>query len=85
MGNFDLQFPWDKGFGTPASSSMWRKMAKLWSADGVVSGLNSTLAAGVVTVNPGACFIHGYYGEVVTAQNITGVAPVGRWWSAPIS
>ena len=81
MGNFDLTFPWDKGFGTPASSSMWRKMAQLWSSDGVVAGyaqtLTCTLAGGTVTVNPGACFIHGYYGEVITTQTITGVGTNG--------
>jgi hypothetical protein len=81
VGNFDLQFPWDKGFGTPASSSMWRKMAQLWSADGVVAGylqsLNATIAGTTVTVNPGACFMHGYYGEIQTAQTITGVGSSG--------
>lgn len=85
MGNFDLQFPWDKGFGTPASSAMWRKMASLWCADGVLANyptatpnsLSATLAGGTVTVNPGACFIHGYYAEIQTAQNITGVGTNG--------
>jgi hypothetical protein len=81
VGNFDLTFPWDKGFGTPASSSMWRKMAQLWCSDGVVAGyqqsLTCTLSAGTVTVNPGACFIHGYYGEVINTQTITGVGSNG--------
>lgn len=79
MGNFDEYFPWDKGFGSSASSSRWRKMAQLWAPDGVVAnypvgvaagGLNATIAGGIVTVNPGACFMHGYYGEIFAAQAI---------------
>jgi hypothetical protein len=74
MGNFDLFFPWDKGFGAPASSANWRKMAQLWSLDGVLINYNqmlaATLAGSQVTINPGAVFVHGYYAEVVSAQTI---------------
>jgi hypothetical protein len=64
---------------------MWRKMASLWSSDGVVANypvatpncLSATLAGTTVTVNPGAAFIHGYYGEIQTAQTITGVGTSG--------
>jgi hypothetical protein len=80
--NFDVTFPWDKGFGTPASSSNWRKMANLWAPDGVLQGyqnqLNATFTTPntVATVQTGAAFIHGYYAEVLNPQavNVTGTS-----------
>jgi hypothetical protein len=85
--NFDEYFPFDKGFGASANSARWRKMAQLWCPDGVllnypaglpaVTQLFATIASGTVTINPGAAFIHGYYAEVLAAQNVTSVSGNG--------
>lgn len=52
-------------------------MAQLWAPDGVVAGYKNQLSGTYsstgpkVTLNPGACFVHGYYCEIITAQPIT--------------
>jgi len=52
-------------------------MANLWASDGVIKGYLSELSAtlntntNVVTVQPGGCFIHGYYAEIINAQTFT--------------
>jgi hypothetical protein len=79
MGNFDEFFPWDPGYGASANATRWRKMAQLWASDGVRPNyptatpncLTATIAGTQVTVNPGACYIHGYYAELVNAQTLT--------------
>ena len=82
---FDEFFPFDPGFGASANSSRWRKMAKLWQTDGVLSAwytptntlvvapnvLSATQAGNQVTVNPGGCFVHGYYAELQSAKTFT--------------
>ena len=77
----DEYFPFDIGFGYPANTTRWRKMAQLWQADGVFSGylnqLNATLAGTTVTVASGGLFIHGYYGEVQNPMAVTGVGTNG--------
>jgi hypothetical protein len=81
MGLVDEYFPFDLGHGYPANTARWRKMAQLWQSDGVLQGylnqLNATLAGTTVTVQTGGLFLHGYYGEVQTAQSITGVGTNG--------
>ena len=63
----------DEGLGEPP-----------FAADGVVanypagaastqSQLYATLAGGVVTVQPGAVFLKGYYAEITASQQLTGV------------
>jgi hypothetical protein len=56
-------------------------MAQLWQTDGVFANvanpLNASLAGTTVTVQPGAAFVHCYYGEVQAAQAITGVGTNG--------
>lgn len=75
MGNFDEYFPFDKGFGATANSARWRKMAQLWCCDGVLqgylNGLTTTASGTTATVQTGAVFIHGYYAEIQTNQNIS--------------
>jgi hypothetical protein len=81
MGNFDEYYPFDIGHGNPANTARWRKMAQLWCIDGVVSNylstLTASLAGGTATIQPGAVFLHGYYGEVQNAQTISGVGTNG--------
>jgi hypothetical protein len=77
----DEFFPFDLGYGYPANTARWRKMAQLWTSDGVLSNylntLTTTLAAGVATVQTGAIFVHGYYGEVQNPQTIPGIGTNG--------
>ena len=64
----DNYFPFDTGPGATATPARWRLMARLWSGSGVISAYSSTLtpslAGSVVTVQPGAAWIDGYYGEI---------------------
>lgn len=77
MGNFDQYFPFDKGFGAPASAALWGKMAAQFSPDGVISAYNNqmgaTITGGNITIQTGAAMVHGYYGEVQNPQSF----PVG--------
>lgn len=72
---FDETFPFDPGFGQSANSTRWRKMASLWQSDGVVPTGNSLMATGpvggIVTIQPGAVYIHGLYAELKANQGIT--------------
>jgi hypothetical protein len=81
MAILDEYFPFDLGNGSPANTARWRKMAQLWSSDGVLANylntLTATLAGTTVTVQTGGLFIHGYYGEVQNVQSITGVGTNG--------
>ena len=81
MGVLDEFFPFDLGFGYPANTTRWRKMAQLWQSDGVYGGylnqLSAALAGTTVTVQSGGLFIHGYYGEVQNPQSLTGIGTNG--------
>lgn len=76
----DEYFPFDIGYGMPANTARWRKMAALWQSDGVVinyaNQLNATIAGTSVTVQTGALFIRGYYGELINASGYV-ISPVG--------
>lgn len=69
---FDEFYPFDPTYGAPANAFRWRKMAQLWQADGVranwLNQLNATNSLLSVTVQPGACFIHGYYAEMAAGH-----------------
>jgi hypothetical protein len=77
LGNFDQYFPFDKGFGAPASAALWGKMAQQFAPDGVLysylNQLNATVSGGNVTIQTGAAMVHGYYGEIQNNQTF----PVG--------
>jgi hypothetical protein len=77
----DEFFPFDIGHGNPANTARWRKMAQLWVCDGVFAGylnqLNASIAGGIVTVQTGGLYIHGYYGEVQNVMSVTGVGTNG--------
>jgi len=63
----DSYFPFDTGSGTTATPARWRLMARLFYGSGVVPGnqnqLSCTIAGSVVTINTGAAWIDGFYGE----------------------
>ena len=72
MPNLDEYYPFDPGFGASANAARWGKMASLFSPDGIVFGylnsLNATISGGSITIQTGAVMVHGYYGEIQTAQ-----------------
>jgi len=65
---FDNYFPFDQGIGATASPGNWRLMARNWSNSGVVYGyasnLSCAIATGVITIQPGAVWIDGFYGQL---------------------
>lgn len=89
MGNFDEYFPFDPGYGSAANAARWRKMANLWMSDGVVANYPygaaatasqlyaSPISGNATTVQPGAVFIHGYYAEISTPQNLSSLGQNG--------
>lgn len=60
-------FPFDTGLGANASQVNWRKMARLFYGTGVVPGFLNQLATStlnsIITVQTGAVWIDGFYGE----------------------
>jgi len=73
----DEYFPFDPGFGASANATRWRKMAALWQADGVISGLTAGISGGTLTVQPGALLIKGYYGELAAAKSFSPIGASG--------
>jgi hypothetical protein len=67
MSLLDLYFPFDTGPGAQANPNNWRMMARLFSNSGVIRGYLGSLACSqagsVVTVQQGAAWIDGFYGE----------------------
>ena len=81
--NLDEYYPMDIGQGMPANTYRWRKMALLWQCDGVVGNYanqlnvaSTTVTGGAVTIQTGALYIHGYYGELINAAGYV-ISPVG--------
>jgi hypothetical protein len=71
----DNYFPFDTGPGSTATAARWRLMARLYRGSGVIYGfLNNcaaTIAGSVVTVQMGAVWVDGYYGEIDTPKAVT--------------
>jgi len=76
----DNYFPFDTGSGATATSARWRLMARLWYGSGVVpsylNALRPSLAGSVVTIQTGAVWIDGYYGESDSPKTV-GVTGAG--------
>lgn len=71
----DNYFPFDVGAGQAATSDRWRHMARLWYQSGVVPGYANqcrpTIAGSVVTIDLGALWIDGFYGEITIAKTVS--------------
>lgn len=74
----DSYFPFDSGPGAGATQARWRVMSRTLGTSGIIPGyLNSmapTIAGSVVTINTGAAWIDGFYGEITSttpAKNVT--------------
>jgi hypothetical protein len=70
----DNYFPFDTGPGSTATAARWRLMGRLWYGSGVVpSYLNAcapSIAGSVVTIQTGAVWIDGYYGEIDSPKTV---------------
>src|SRR5262245_40373758 len=68
-------WPTESGDGSVSSEDRWRKMAKYWLPSGVLQGylseLSPSLAGGVSTVSPGACWLDGHYAEIVASDPVS--------------
>lgn len=81
MATMQLFYPFNKNQGTGANAANWGKMARLWAADGVVAGegneLNAVLGGGNITLDTGAVWVEGFYGENLNPTVVTGVSNNG--------
>lgn len=73
-------WPTDAADGSVATESRWRKMARQWIPSGVIAGIGGqlapTLAYPNLTVQAGAVWIDGHYGDLPGAQ-VLAVTPNG--------
>lgn len=71
----DNYFPFDTGAGAAATPARWRLMARNWCGPGIIPGYHNqcipTLAGSVVTVDTGAVWIDGFYGENAAPKGIS--------------
>jgi hypothetical protein len=74
----DNYFPFDTGPGMTATPANWRMMARLFYGSGVVPGnqsqFNATISGGTVTLQPGAVWIDGFFGQTNGNKAVTGVS-----------
>lgn len=77
----DSYFPFDQGPGATATPANWRQMARLWYGSGVVPGnqnqLVCTISAATVTIQPGAVWVDGFFGQSNANKAVTGVSGTG--------
>jgi len=74
----DSYFPFDQGPGATATPANWRQMARLFYGTGVVPGnqnqLAATISSGTVTIQPGAVWVDGFFGQSNVNKTVTGVS-----------
>ena len=75
-------FPIDTGPGARATLPRWRSMARLFSPPGVVPGylnqMKPSISGSQVSVDLGAVFIDGFYGEIVNTPKTVNVTGPGQ-------
>jgi hypothetical protein len=68
-------WPTDASDGSVTSEARWRKMARHWTATGVLKGVGQemapTLAYPNLTVKDGACWVDGHFCELLGTQVLT--------------
>ena len=68
-------WPTDASDGSVATEARWRKMARMWTPDGVADGIGGEMApslAGLnLTVQAGAAWVDGHYTELTGSQVLT--------------
>jgi microcystin-dependent protein len=71
----DNFFPFDTGSGTNATPARWRLMARTWATSGVLprymNQMAPTIAGSVVTIDTGAAWIDGFYGENAALKSVS--------------
>lgn len=76
--DFHEYFPYDSGLGANSTETRWRKMAQVWETGGVVFGLGHSFVGDACTIQPGAVWVGGNYGEITEAVTI-GVPAAATW------
>lgn len=75
MANMDQYFPFTSGAGSTATQASWQAMASYFMANGVISGAGSNFSATIsgttVTLNAGAVWINGIFGENTAPKSVT--------------
>lgn len=70
----DTYIPFDSGQGATATPANWRAMGRQFRYSGVVPGyanaFSATISAGKLTIQPGAAWIDGYYGEIISSKQV---------------
>jgi len=73
----DSYFPFDQPPGNMATPANWRQMARLFYGSGVVPGnqnqLAATISGGTVTIQPGAVWVDGFFGQSNSNKTVSGV------------
>lgn len=71
----DNYFPFDQGAGATATPARWRSMARYFYGSGVIASylnaLRPSQSGGIVTIQPGAAWIDGFYGENDAAKTLS--------------
>jgi len=71
----DNFFPFDTGSGASATPARWRLMARTWATSGILprymNQMAPTIAGSVVSIDTGAAWIDGFYGENAAVKNIS--------------
>jgi len=74
----DSYFPFDQPPGNMATPANWRQMARLFYGSGVVPGnqnqLAATISGGTVTIQPGAVWVDGFFGQSNSNKTVSGVS-----------
>jgi len=68
-------FPFDTGPGATATPDRWRRMGRQFQWSGIIPGyanqFSATISNGILTINPGAIWVDGFYGETTTAHTVS--------------
>ncbi|WP_134324529.1 hypothetical protein [Cumulibacter soli] len=68
----ELYYPFDDGNGDNATETQWRRMGRLWSPPGVVSGLAVSVGpVNTINVSAGSAWVDGHMYENTTSLAVT--------------
>jgi hypothetical protein len=71
----DTYVPFDTGPGATATPARWRSMSRGFQWNGIIPGyatqFAATIANGVVTIQPGAVWVDGFYGEITVNHTVS--------------
>lgn len=71
----DNYYPFDQGPGASANDSRWRAMARYFIPSGIIvgatNGFANSLVGTTLTIQSGAAWVDGYYGESTSSKTLT--------------